>query len=128
MPDYTATVNLPDHKLGDRWVGIAQIGPVTINGATPTAPLTRIRMQFRQGSLLYTLDSDSEASDADAEIDLDNAATWQASIPEVDEFLSASGLWSYDIEFYDDDHESPLTLYQGTINVHPHITLPEVST
>ena len=120
MADYTEPVQLDDHKLGDRWVG-ATIGPVTINGSTPSNPLTRVRMQFRLGTSVYTLDSDSSQT-RDAAITIDDADTWEASIAELDTFLATPGRWSWDMEFYVAAYSSPLTLFKGSILVHDQVT------
>jgi len=120
MADYTETISLDDHKLGDRWVG-ATIGPVTINGETPSETLTRIRMQFRKGAASYTLDSD-ETEEPDAPITIDDGDTWEGSIDEVDDFLPTAGRWSWDMEFYVEEYDSPLTCYKGHLTVHPQVT------
>lgn len=115
MADYTETVTLSDYKVGDRWIGISTIGPVTVNDATPDNALTRVVMNFRLGALTYTLDSD------DSEITIDNAATWEASIPARDSFLTRAGKWEFDIEFYQTGYTSPWTLYKGTLKVHDDV-------
>ncbi len=121
MAEYTVTINLPDHKLGDRWPGIASIGPVLINSAQPADALTRIRMQFRLPGYVYKLDS-SSAESPDAPIVIDNATTWVARIPEVQTFLTKEGNWQWDMEFYQTGKTSPLTLYKGTLTVAADVT------
>lgn len=117
MADYTVTIALPDHKRGDRWPGIASIGPVLINGSQPDAALTRVRMHFQNSSgAKYKLDSDAGQS-PNAPIVIDNAPTWAVSIPEVERFLSVSGKWSWDMEFYQAGNTNPLTLYKGDLTV-----------
>lgn len=122
MSDYTATVNLTDHKRGDKWPGIASIGPVEINEATPTATLARIRAQFvHPTGLVFTLDSDSEAA-PDAPIVIDNATTWEASVAEVQDAFELAGDWTWDMEFWATGDTSPLTLYKGVLTVHDDTT------
>lgn len=123
MADYTVTISLPDHKRGDRWIGISQIGPILIDEATPTSALTRVRMMFRRrrGTQVYTIDSQVDpvpdpAPDAIAEID--DAEEWIAHIPPIQDFLSVSGNWDWDMEFYDEDNDAPLTIYKGLLVVH----------
>jgi hypothetical protein len=115
MADYAETISLSDHKVGDRWIGISTIGPVTINDQTPSPDLTRIVMNFRLGSTTYTLDS------ADGDITIEDANTWEASIPARDSFLERAGKWQWDMEFYFSDATSPYTLYKGTLTVHDDV-------
>lgn len=120
----TQKVTLAEHTLGDRWIGIQSIGPVTINDATPSNALTRVRMQFRKqlsGGTVFSLDSDAGES-PDAPIVIDNATTWIASVPEVESFLTSTGTWDFDIEFYETGKTSPLTLVVGTIDVRKDVT------
>lgn len=114
-------VTLTAYTRGDRWIGIQSIGPVTINDATPSNSLTRVRMQFRQDALVFSLDSDAGQS-PDAPIVIDNATTWIASVPEVESFLTSTGTWNFDIEFYETGKTSPLTLVSGTIQVCEDVT------
>jgi hypothetical protein len=111
MADYAQTISLSDTKVGDRWVGISTIGPVTINGSTPGAALTRVRMTFRLGATALTLDSD------DDEITIDDASSWTCSIAAMDDFLPRSGKWSWNMEFWGTGYNSPYTLYAGEIRV-----------
>jgi hypothetical protein len=122
MPDYAVEIPLNDHRRGDKWPGIPSIGPVLINGAQPDDPLARVRMQFRHTTgARFRLDSDASA-DRDAPIVIDDAAAWEASVPEVASFLPRAGSWSWDMEFYETGDTAPLTLYKGTLVVHPDIT------
>lgn len=119
MADYAQSITLPDHKRGDRWIGIAQIGPVLIDGQTPAAALTRVRMMFRRrrGTQVFTIDSAADPA-PDAPAVIDNDADWIASIPTVFPFVSDSGSWDWDIEFWDATETGPLTLYKGLLTVH----------
>lgn len=121
MADYTVQINLPDHKRGDKWPGIPVIGPVLINGSQPETPLGRIRMQFRKGREVFSIDSNVSAT-CDAAVVIGDADAWSASIPDIPEFLPTSGTWSWDMEFYQTGDDTPLTLYRGTIIVHPDVT------
>ena len=123
MADYTVQIDLPNHKRGDRWPGIASIGPVLINGVQPAAALTRVRMHFLKsgGGDKFTLDSDAGQSPS-APIVIGNATTWAVSIPAVENFLAVSGKWSWDMEFYQTGNTSPLTLYKGDLTVGQDIT------
>lgn len=119
MADYAGSLTLPDHKLGDRWYGLV-IGPITFEGAAPVGALTRVRMHFKFGSLVYKLDTDATARDAPIEIS--NPITWIATIPAIETgFLNAAGLWSWDAEFYRATG-GPVTLLKGTIRVNGDVT------
>lgn len=113
MADYTETISLADHKLGDNWIGIGTIGPVTVNSQTPGNALTRVRMTFRLGQTTYTLDSTGSQG-----IVIDNANTWAASIAARDEFLPRAGRWVWEMEFWQVGYDDPWTLYSGTLVVH----------
>lgn len=115
MADYTEKISLADYKVGDRWIGISTIGPVTVNEETPANALTRVVMNFRLGQTTFTLDSD------DDEISIDAADTWEASIAARDTFLPRPGLWSWDMEFFQEGYDSPWTLYKGQIRVHDDV-------
>lgn len=121
MSEYAVEITIPDHKRGDRWPGIAAIGPVIINGSQPANALTRVRMHLKNGAVTYKLDSDAGQA-PDAPIVISNAATWAANIPEVETFLATSGRWTWDMEFYEAGKTSPLTLYKGTLTVANDIT------
>jgi hypothetical protein len=118
MSDYAQTITLKDVKVGDRWIGVNTIGPVTINGATPGNALTRVVMNFRLGAATYTLDS----SGTSPGITISNSATWTATIPARDSFLTRAGKWEWDMEFYQSGYTNPWTLYKGTITVHDDVT------
>lgn len=117
MSDYAETITLADCKLNDRWIGIGTIGPVTINGSTPSAALTRVVMNFRLGATTYTLDTAGTSPG----IVISNAATWVATIAARDDFLPRAGLWEFDLEFYFTGATSPYTLYRGQIRVHDEV-------
>jgi hypothetical protein len=117
MASYTETIVLKDCKVGDRWIGITTIGPITINSQTPGNALTRVVMTFRLGAERFTLDS----SGTSPGITISNAATWLVTIPARDSFLSLAGKWSWDLEFYQTGQTSPLTLYEGTLTVHDDV-------
>ena len=122
MSDYTVKIDLPDHKNGDRWPGIAVIGPVLINGSQPASPLTRVRMHFQSAlGVRYKLDSDAGQS-PDALIIIANQNTWIARIPEIENFLPMAGKWLWDMEFYQAGKTTPLTLYKGEITVAEGVT------
>jgi len=121
MADYTVNIDLPDHKRGDRWIGIAAIGPVLIDEETPENELVRLRMQFRRvrGSEVFTIDTQGSP---DAPAVIDDAETWEAHIPEIQSFLSLAGKWEWDMEFYEHGKANPLTLYKGVVTVHADTT------
>jgi hypothetical protein len=121
MADYTVNIDLPDHKRGDRWPGVAQIGPILIDEATPANNLTRIRMQFRRvrGSGVFTIDTQGTP---DAPAIIDDPEEWTAHIPEIQSFLPEAGAWQWDMEFYEQGKAAPLTLYKGVITVHADTT------
>lgn len=120
MADYTVQVDLQPHKLGDRWIGIGSIGPVLIDGLQPTNALTRIRASFRMaGRESFTLDSNPGG---DAPIVIDDEDTWEATVPEIEEFLPSAGNWDWDMEFYEAGKTRPLTFYKGVLEVIDDVT------
>lgn len=123
MADYTVSIQLPDHKRGDRWPGIESIGPVLINGVQPAATLARVRMHFvrREDGLRYRLDS-AAGEVPNAPIVISNATTWAVNIPEVQSFLAKNGEWDWDMEFYQAGKTAPLTLYKGKLTVGDDVT------
>lgn len=125
-PDYTEVIDLPPAKRGDRWLGITQIGPITINGATPADALTRVRMTLQlegrsQTPVRLVIDSSVDATDRDAPAEISDAANWVATIPPVQEFFEYAGNWKWDIAFYDAGNTGPLTLYKGVLIVNPDV-------
>ena len=120
MADYTEDIPIPDHKRGDKWPGMT-IGPITINDGAPPATLARFRMHFRKGSSVYRIDTDATLRNAPATIS--NAANWSVSVPEIKTgFLPSAGTWEWDAEFFQTGDDAPLTLYKGTLTVHPDVT------
>ena len=117
MADYAEQITLSDYKVGDRWIGISAIGPVTVNDETPDNALTRVVMNFRLGALTYTLDSAGTSPG----IVIDDAATWEVSIAARDSFLTRAGKWEFDIEFYQTGYTSPWTLYRGVLVCHDDV-------
>lgn len=123
MSDYTVTITLPDHKLGDRWPGVGVGGPVLIDALQPANVLTRIRWHFvhRRTGEVFRMDSDANET-PDAPIVIRDEDTWEWNIPEVQDFLPRSGEWDWDAEFYENGKENPLTLYKGTLSVNADTT------
>lgn len=111
---YTQKIVLSCHTLGDKWQGIATIGPVLINEAQPASSLSRVVMVLKKGSEVFTLDSEEGA---DASITIGDAVTWEASIPEVQDFVQSAGRWHWSMRFYGDGDTSPQTLYSGKLKV-----------
>ena len=116
--DYTVQINLPDHKLGDQWVGITSIAPV-VAGLTQ-GTLSRVKMWLTKGVEVYKLDTLS--GDRDAAIVIDNITTWACHIPQVTSFLPSSGIWNWDMQFTHSGTITPVTLYKGSLVVHDDIT------
>ena len=119
MSSTAGVVNFPVHTLGDRWPGF-QIGPVLVNGVSPAATLTRVRMHLVNGAERYRIDTDDTLRDAPATIT--NASTWTVTIPAIESgFLATSGVWEFDIEFYG-GILGPETLLRGAIRVAEDVT------
>lgn len=121
-----ATVELEPHTRGDRWQGIATIGPVTATDGAGGEPapiggtLVAARLQFRRdGELGHTLST--APAFGEGTIAIVDAATWELSIPEQELPLHA-GIWRWDMEFTDSGSPLPRTLYQGTLEVRPDVT------
>lgn len=119
---YPVTITLPNHVAGDQWEGIATIGPILVDGATPSGTLTRIRMQLRYKAMVFTIDSNS-AANPDAPATISNAATWVATVPAIAGFLPTPGEWRWDMEFYKSGSLWK-TLYSGALTVLPNVTIP----
>lgn len=115
-------IPLDSHYRGDKWVGIPVIGPVVVNGVTPSGALSRIRMHLvHPTGAVFRMDSDA-GEDPDAPIVIDDSATWEAHVPEVQNFVQLAGQWKWDMEFYEGSDTSPQTLYFGSLNVRSDIT------
>lgn len=110
---------MPKHVRGDRWPGLT-LGPILVDGAAPATTLARVRMHFKKGTSVYKLDTD--ATDRDTAITITNATTWVATVPEIESgFLTTSGTWTFDIEFYGTGQGSS-TLVTGDIRVLEDVT------
>lgn len=128
MADYTITVNLPDHHRGDHWpAGVGSvpgrlgIGPVLIDGVTPSTPLDRMRFRFKHATSGQVFTIDSAEAGRNAPLVIDDAATWECHIPEIANFLPSAGEWEWDAEAYDAGRSTPLTIYKGVFTVHPDV-------
>lgn len=124
MAGYTADLgSVGTFTQGDRFVGMS-IGPVLVNGLQPAGTLARVRCQFRRGSEVITFDSDAGES-PDGLISIDDAATWEASIPETADFMAATqGTWSFDIQYYETGRVGYVTYHRGTALADGDITKP----
>jgi hypothetical protein len=113
-------IDLSPTTAGDKWHGIASIGPVIIDDAQPALPLTRVKMQFRRnGRLGATFDSKLGNSFS---IVISNATTWLAHIPESQPLPLEAGVWQWDMEFWAGTDAAPLTFYRGPLTVMPETT------
>lgn len=98
--------------VGDKWGGDS-IGPVTFDGANPTFPLARVRIEFtRNGSLGMVLDSNGTG---DYPISIADAATWFVYLPTIQPIPLDAGIWKGLVRFYDTDSTSPETLAYGDL-------------
>jgi hypothetical protein len=122
MSDYAVNIEIPDYKLGDAWQGIQLIGPVVDETEeTPDGTLTRLSCTFIHSSgRVVHFDSDSSVR-RNGTIAIENAATWEASIPSQ-AFLPVAGHWSWDMKFYSSISTTrPLTCYDGVVTCHAGI-------
>jgi hypothetical protein len=119
MSDYAVNIDLPDYKLGDVWLGIQQIGPITDDNEDPIGgTLERMTAEFTHSSgARFLLDSDEENESRNGSIVIEDAAEWQATIPEQS-FLPMAGYWSWKIKAYGSETPQPLTCYDGVATVH----------
>ncbi len=117
MGDYAETITLSDVTVGNGWIGINNITP-TVNEATPSDDLVRVRMTFALGQTRYVLDS--EAGE-DGTITITDASGWSASIAARDDFLPRAGKWAFEIDFYRSGQDSPWTLYRGVLTAHDNL-------
>lgn len=117
-------IDLENHKLGDIWAGIPVIGPVLINDETPTENLAKIRMHFvHTHGTRFKLSSDLTEIDC-SPITITDAATWEATIPPIPDFVNRSGEWKWDMEFYREGVEGHETFYYGVLTVTEDVTKP----
>lgn len=116
-------IELPETLEGDRWIGITRIGPILIEGEQPAVSLARAQMILKLDSgAAYVLDSDG-SQNPDAPIVIDNATTWQISIPEVSTgFCPSPGKWRFAIKFYGAGQGAD-TYFKGTQVVKGNINL-----
>jgi len=123
MADYPVTIDLADHHLSDKFIGLSY-GPVLINGVTPTGTLARTRMHLIHVESGDTFKFDSQGT-PDGTFTIDNATTWTASIAEMHStaFVTKAGKWKWSIETYEGSETLPLTIYKGVLTVHPDVTI-----
>lgn len=118
MSTYAVEIDFPHfHTIGDRWLGIANVGSILIDGEIPTHPLQRVRMHLVNHDFgkIIRFDSDPTAN-PHYPIVIEDADNWILTVPEVDDdFLTDPGEWHWDMEFHDEGHAKPLTLYSGVI-------------
>ncbi len=125
MSEYAVEINLPDAKLGDVWPpspdgsGLISIGPILINGSTPSVELDRVVMRFEKNGVCFVFDS--EIFDRNAPITITDNVAWTAEIPPVSEFLTSPGEWEWEMLFYSGGSSAPLTMYYGVITVVEYI-------
>lgn len=118
------TIGLENHTLGDIWSGILSIGPITINGVTPAETLAKVRMWLRHtDGTLFKISSDGTET-PDGVVTIDNATTWEAHVPEIADFVTKAGVWSWDMEFWRTGAIGPETLFKGRLTVTDDITKP----
>lgn len=102
---------------GNTWLGIYPAMIITVNNAAPTSALASVRMQFRRtpgDPAAETLSSE------DDEITINDASTWNITIPPQVLELCA-GDWMTDIEFTNAAGEKK-TYVAGKLKVLPAIT------
>lgn len=115
MSSYAVKKTLPDYILGDAWLGIPVIGPVTLVGVTQ-GTLSRIELQFISPSKLTTFVFDSTAG-ADGAIVIDDTLTWEAHIDPTTDFIQELGVWTWSMRFTHSASMSPITCFEGEITV-----------
>jgi hypothetical protein len=99
------------------------IGPILIDTLQPANTLTRIRWTFVHTATgeNYRLDT-LASSNPDAPITITNSTTWVAAVDEIQQFLPLSGVWNWDMEFFEATKTGPRTLYKGSITITEDIT------
>lgn len=110
------------HWRGDLWRdGYRKFGPITDeNGNPPASPCKYCRLQFRsknaKGKLGYELNSDP--SSGQGQINIDDAATYEFTLPDQALPLTA-GDWVWDFETFttEDMSDAPITWFQGELEV-----------
>ena len=115
--------NIPFDNLvaGNQWLGVQLIGPVLINGVSPSTALASVRMAFRKApddiTPAYVLATTPQAGQGS--ITINNASTWSVTIPEQPLPL-APGNWVWAIQFVD-TLGTISTLFEGSLTVLPNI-------
>ena len=94
-------VKLENHVAGDTWQGIPVIGPILINGLPPASPAERVRLTLRK--VPAATGAEKIFDSGLGNITIVNAATWEASIPEVPfaNFTLPEGRYEGHLEFTD---------------------------
>ena len=122
-------ISLENHWKGDTWPGMV-IGPVIINDEQPPVALASCKMQFRDGDDVLGHEFNSVPGQDIGTITIDDADTWEITVPEqllnLDAGDIVSGLintkyWHWDFETIDVNGKK-LTLYYGKIKVKEDVT------
>lgn len=116
---------LNDYRRGDAHPGLT-FGPVTIDGAVPTANAASIRMQFRDedDALGFELNDSPEAGEGT--LTIVDAVNWSFAMPKQILGLDITNgerrqKYDWDVEVID-TNGMPLTIAEGTMHVTKDIT------
>lgn len=108
----------PHSASNSLWVGIASIGPVTINEEPPPYPASRVIMELvpQIESEIRCIVLDSEEG-GDGTINIVDAATWYFGVP-AQALPAWPGLWAWKITVIDSRGEA-FKPFQGQLLVTP---------
>jgi hypothetical protein len=106
----------PHDRNNTNWIGIASIGPTTINDEQPPYPAEVITMEFWQPysneSLLFSSDPGG-----DGIIIIEDDVTWEFSIPSQP-LDPTPGLWNWEVKVKNSqDNVTPLSRGQIIIKI-----------
>lgn len=106
----------PHDRNNTNWIGIASIGPMTINDESPPYPAAIVTMEFWQPYSNERLLFSSEP-DGDGIIVIEDANTWEFAIP-AQPLDPTPGLWNWEIKVTNSqDNVTPLSHGQIIIKI-----------
>jgi len=106
----------PHDRNNTNWIGIASIGPITINDESPPYQATIVTMEFWQPYSNERLLFSSEP-DCDGIIVIEDGDTWEFAIPEQP-LDPTPGLWNWEIKVTNSqDNVTPLSRGQIIIKI-----------
>lgn len=115
-------LTLDPQVRGDNWLGIPNIGPVTIDGVQPAQPAVAATMTFRRmlTSLVYGYTLRNSPGAGEGTIQIVNADYWIFKVP-AQLLPLQDGPWFWDFQITPQGG-LPVTYLQGTVLILPDQT------